>query len=217
MIKLKTWWDRQSRLEQLGWGFVAIWIVILLALSVESRLNGETSRPVSVVAAPAVVAPSTTLGIGGECAGTLRVPPSPPPPAVVAPSTPGLRCVNGLWVGYAEPGSLCLGPPVGASLAGPEGEPMECSQGGGGGRVWFLLGQTLSSFFNGSFVVGTSTGNVEPGTYRAPGVEDCYWERVGPNGIIIDNNFVTAGPQTFTVYAGETLSVRGGCGQFIKD
>jgi hypothetical protein len=60
----------------------------------------------------------------------------------------------------------------------------------------------------GSFVVGV---DYLQGTYRtAPGVQNCYWERVTANGTIIANGFVTFAPN------GVTVTIRDGEG-FTSD
>lgn len=73
---------------------------------------------------------------------------------------------------------------------------------------------------DGTFVVGR---DIAEGTYQvsvpagANGVHDCYWERTGPQGGTIDNDFISFAPQgpTITIYAGEGfISKR--CGSWTK-
>jgi hypothetical protein len=77
-----------------------------------------------------------------------------------------------------------------------------------------------TSMVDGTFVVGK---DIAAGSYRvavpsgANGVHDCYWERTGPQGATIDNDFITFAPQgpVVTVYQGEGFVSRG-CGSWTK-
>jgi hypothetical protein len=66
--------------------------------------------------------------------------------------------------------------------------------------------------------VGTTRGKIAPGTYQSEGsVSDCYWERTGPNGKIIANNFIThASKVKVTVRKGDDSFTIEGCGTWRK-
>lgn len=73
---------------------------------------------------------------------------------------------------------------------------------------------------DGTFVVGK---DIAAGAYQvsvpagANGVHDCYWERTGPQGATIDNDFISFAPQApvVTLYAGEGFVSRS-CGSWTK-
>lgn len=77
-----------------------------------------------------------------------------------------------------------------------------------------------TSMNDGTFVVGK---DIAEGAYQvnvpagANGVHDCYWERTGPQGATIDNDFISFAPQgpVVTVYAGEGF-VSQRCGSWTK-
>ncbi|MDZ5447792.1 hypothetical protein U2F26_34685 [Micromonospora sp. 4G57] len=71
---------------------------------------------------------------------------------------------------------------------------------------------------------GISDGNwevgkeVKPGTYQTTGemVKSCYWERSGPNGHIIANNFITATKKVrVTIRSTDEIFTARGCGNWI--
>jgi hypothetical protein len=73
---------------------------------------------------------------------------------------------------------------------------------------------------DGTFVVGK---DIADGAYQvnvpagANGVHDCYWERTGPQGTTIENDFISFAPQApvVTVYPGEGF-VSQSCGGWTK-
>lgn len=77
-----------------------------------------------------------------------------------------------------------------------------------------------TSMYDGTYVVGK---DIAEGAYQvsvpagANGVHDCYWERTGPQGATIDNDFISFAPQApvVTVYAGEGFVSRS-CGSWTK-
>ncbi|MBT2549748.1 PASTA domain-containing protein [Arthrobacter sp. ISL-65] len=77
-----------------------------------------------------------------------------------------------------------------------------------------------SALGDGTFTVGK---DIAAGTYQvkvpaaANGVHDCYWERTGPQGGTIANDFITFAPQgpVVTVYEGEGFVSRD-CGSWTK-
>lgn len=75
-----------------------------------------------------------------------------------------------------------------------------------------------SGFRDANWTVGSGQGQVKPGTYRtAPGVTDCYWERVTGSGGTIANDFVTSAPQGVTVRIRSTDGgfTSRGCGEWL--
>jgi hypothetical protein len=77
-----------------------------------------------------------------------------------------------------------------------------------------------TSMDDGTYVVGK---DIAEGAYQvsvpagANGVHDCYWERTGPQGTTIDNDFISFAPQppVVTVHAGEGFVSRS-CGSWTK-
>ncbi|NNM45214.1 hypothetical protein [Knoellia koreensis] len=76
------------------------------------------------------------------------------------------------------------------------------------------LAQSKLGFGDGNYQVGNRGSNlltIKPGTYRSPpGTRNCYWERSTPEGVTIDNDFVTNAP------AGVLVKIRPGDGAFTS-
>jgi hypothetical protein len=67
------------------------------------------------------------------------------------------------------------------------------------------------------YEVGAQPGQATPGTYAVVGVENCYWERLGPNGEIIDNNFASFAPRIeVTIQAADVAFNADGCGPWVQ-
>jgi hypothetical protein len=72
--------------------------------------------------------------------------------------------------------------------------------------------------YAGTREIGSGPDQIKPGTYRTTGsVDDCYWERTGPDGKIIDNNFATHAQQiTVTIRATDGSFTSERCGKWVK-
>jgi len=56
------------------------------------------------------------------------------------------------------------------------------------------------SFSDGTYQVGV---DIQPGTYRSPGGQNCYWARLAKNQTDIVDNDLSSGPTIFTVKASD--------------
>jgi hypothetical protein len=65
---------------------------------------------------------------------------------------------------------------------------------------------------DGVFIVGQ---DVQPGTYKSDGGENCYWERNTKNGDIIDNH-LGSGPTVVVIKAGDFSITANRCAPFRK-
>lgn len=65
----------------------------------------------------------------------------------------------------------------------------------------------------GSYQVGV---DVQPGTYKATNVSDCYWETLDQAGEINDNNFVTDAPQVLITIRPSDFAFNNQCALLIE-
>ncbi len=75
-------------------------------------------------------------------------------------------------------------------------------------------GATLPVYVEeGTYTVGQ---DIEPGTYRALNVTDCYWATLDEAGEINDNNFVNSAPQVLATVRASDFAFENDCGLMVK-
>lgn len=67
--------------------------------------------------------------------------------------------------------------------------------------------------YNGTYTVGE---DIQPGTYRAQDVENCYWATLDEAGEINDNNFVNSAPQVLATIKPSDYAFENDCGFMVK-
>jgi hypothetical protein len=65
----------------------------------------------------------------------------------------------------------------------------------------------------GTYLVGSE---VQPGTYRAQDVENCYWATLDQAGEINDNNFVNSAPQVLATIRSSDFAFENDCALMVK-
>ena len=79
----------------------------------------------------------------------------------------------------------------------------------------------VTAFADGTYEVGTGTGQVPPGTYKATAVDNCYWERLKALGgqfsdIVANDNADAGAPVIVTIAKTDKGFKTTGCGTWRK-